>query len=182
MKHTLATLLLVATSTCLTSVALAANTEAKAAYTLAKETASADYKVAREKCNSLNDNPKDVCIQEANLAQTRTKAEAESKYKGTVKALASARTSIANAEYDLAKAKCNSQKDNARDVCIKEAKAANVAAKANTKADKKITEAKMEARDDKSDANYKVAVEKCDAKVGSDKDSCVSMAKNQFGK
>ena len=35
---------------------------------------------------------------------------------------------------------------------------------------------------DKRDANYKVAIEKCDALAGAAKDACVSNAKAQYGK
>jgi hypothetical protein len=39
-----------------------------------------------------------------------------------------------------------------------------------------------EATKDKRDADYKVAIEKCDALAGPAKDSCVSGAKAQYGK
>ena len=42
--------------------------------------------------------------------------------------------------------------------------------------------ASREATADKRDAEYKVAIEKCDALAGAPKDSCVSNAKVQFGK
>ncbi len=163
-------------------MATAATAEAKASYKAAKESADADYKVAREKCNSLSGNPKDVCVEEAKAARTRTKSEAEAQYKNTPRARASSRTSIASADYDVAKAKCGSKTGNEKDVCIKEAKAAYVAAKADATADKKVTTARADARDDKNDANYKVAMEKCDALAGPAKDSCVAAAKSQFGK
>jgi hypothetical protein len=35
---------------------------------------------------------------------------------------------------------------------------------------------------DKRDADYKVAIEKCDALAGTAKDTCVSGAKAQYGK
>lgn len=182
MKKIFATILISAATMGFASVSSAASSEAKASYKMAKENAAADYKVAREKCNSLTGNPKDVCVEEAAAARTRTKAEAEALYKNTPQARASARTAIADAEYDVAKAKCGSQTGNAKDVCIKEAKVANVAAKADAKADKEVVKARTEARDDKSDANYKVAIEKCDALAGPSKDACVASAKAQYGK
>ena len=39
-----------------------------------------------------------------------------------------------------------------------------------------------EATADKRDAEYKVAIEKCDALAGTTKDACVSSAKVQYGK
>jgi hypothetical protein len=182
MKKTFATILIGAASIGFVSVSTAATTEAKANYKVAKESAASNYKVAREKCNSLTGNPKTICTSEAEAARIRTKAEAESQYKGTQSARANARTAIANAEYDVAKARCGSQTGNAKDVCVKEAKAVKVAAKADATEEKKVVTARLEARDDKRDANYQVALEKCDALAGASKDSCVASAKTMYGK
>lgn len=156
----------------------AATSEAKAAHATAKESAASEYKILREKCNALTDNPKDICIKEAEAVRIHAKATAEAEYKGTPRAHSNARTAIANAGYDVAKAKCGSQTGNGKDVCIKEAKAANVIAKADTK----VINARVDALDDKNDATFKVAIEKCDALAGAGKDSCVASAKAQHGK
>ena len=47
---------------------------------------------------------------------------------------------------------------------------------------KKTADAKQDAAEDKRDADYKVAVEKCDALAGAAKDACVRDAKARFGK
>lgn len=182
MKKVFATLLITAATMGFASVSTAATAEAKGSYKAAGESASADYKVAREKCNALTGTPKDVCAKEAKAASTRTREEAKAQYKDTPAARTSARTAIANAEYDVAKAKCGSQAGNDKDVCIKEAKALNVVAKANAKADQKVVAARAEEKDEKHDANYKVAIEKCDALAGPTKDTCVASAKTQHGK
>lgn len=164
------------------SISSAATSEAKAAYSTAKESAASEYKILREKCNALTENPKDICIKEAEAVRIHAKATAEAEYKGTPRAHGNARTAIANAGYDVAKAKCGSQTGNDKDVCIKEAKAANVIAKAEAKADTKVINARVDALDDKNDATFKVAIEKCDALAGAGKDSCVASAKAQHGK
>ena len=46
----------------------------------------------------------------------------------------------------------------------------------------KQAEARKDASADKRDADYKVAIEKCDALAGPAKDACVSNAKVQYGK
>lgn len=182
MKKAIALLLVTAAGIGFSAAASAASAEAKAAYASAKEGAASDYKIAREKCNALTDNPKTICIKEAKFGRTHAKSAAEAEYKDTPRAYANARTDIANAELGLAKAKCGSQTGNDKDVCIKEAKAANVIAKADAKADNKIINARIDARDDKNDAVYKVEIEKCDAMAGAGKDSCVAAAKLHFGK
>jgi hypothetical protein len=156
--------------------------EAKAAYNQSKDRAEADFKAAKARCDAITGNPKDVCVAEAKAARVRTEQEAEALYKNTLKAYTDSRMKIADANYDLDKAKCAALTGNDKDVCIKQAKATLIAAQADAKADKKAIEARADARDDKRTAEYKVALEKCDAFAGAAKDSCVSSAKSQFGK
>lgn len=112
----------------------------------------------------------------------RTEEEAGAYYKNTLKAYTASRMKIASANYDVDRAKCGALAGNDKDVCISQAKAALVAAKADAKADKKAIEARSDAREDKRTAEYKVAMEKCDAFAGAAKDTCVATAKSQFGK
>jgi hypothetical protein len=167
----------------LTGSAIAAsNVEAKAAYTQAKDRAAADYKAARTRCDAITGNPKDICVAEAKAARVRTEEEASALYKNTLKAYTQSRLNIADANFDLDKARCAALNGNDKDVCVKQAKATLIAAQADAKADKKAIEARNDARDDKRTAEYKVALEKCDAFAGAAKDSCVSAAKAQYGK
>lgn len=161
---------------------LAATPDAKAAYSNAKDKAASDYKAAAAQCDAITGNPKDICIAQAKAARVQVESEAKAQYEGTVAARVSARKDIADANYNVAKAKCASQNGNAKDVCNKEAKAAMVAAKADATADKKVVDARADARDDKMTADYKVALEKCDALAGPGKDACVAAAKSQYGK
>lgn len=70
---------------------------------------------------------------------------------------------------------------NEKDVCVKQAKAVEVKALADAKMGKQITEAKTDAAQDKRDADYKVAAEKCDAMTADAKTACVNAAKAKFG-
>ena len=167
----------------LAGAAVAAPTvEAKAAFAQAKDRADADYKAARTRCNAITGNPREVCMAEANAARVRTKEEASALYQNTLKAYTRSRLKIADANYDVDKAKCGALAGNDKDVCIKQAKSTLIAARADAKADKKAIEARADARDDKRTAEYKVAREKCDAFAGAAKDSCISAAKSQYGK
>ncbi|MEC5217118.1 hypothetical protein RCH09_002075 [Actimicrobium sp. GrIS 1.19] len=171
---------------CATSLAFAASAaptpEAKAAYKAANETATANAKASMPKCDSLSGNPKDVCVAEVKAAEKTAKAEAEATYKGTDKARAAARKDVANANYDVAKTKCGSMTGNDKDVCIKEAKSAKIAATEDAKADKKIADIRKDASEDKMEAEYKVAKEKCDALAGDAKDACMKQVKATFKK
>lgn len=167
---------------CVTAAALGATPEAKLEYQKANELAKAAYKNASARCAGITGNPKDVCLAEAKAARVRAEQEAHAHYKNTLKAYTASRIKIADAIYELDKVKCDALTGNDKDVCLKQAKATQVAARADAKADKKAIEARTDARDDKRTAEYKVALEKCDAFAGAAKDSCVAAAKSQYGK
>lgn len=93
-----------------------------------------------------------------------------------------ARKVAADADYDVAKAKCDAKAGNEKDVCLKEAKAAQTKAKSEAEMKKDVGEARSEAREEKSDANYKVAIEKCDSLSGPAKDACIASAQSKYGK
>jgi hypothetical protein len=165
----------------------------KDAYDLAVKNADAQYKMDKDTCSSRSGNAKDICLAEANGKEKVAKADAEAAYKNTPKVREDARVTRAEATYNVAKEKCDQLSGNPKDVCVKEANAALVKAKADAKVDRvaaetqqdaatKQADARKEATTDKRAADYKVAIEKCDALAGPAKDSCVSSAKVQYGK
>ena len=88
----------------------------------------------------------------------------------------------AKSAYAVAKEKCDDKAGNDKKVCVQEAKAVETKALADAKMSKQIGEAKKDASEEKRDADYKVAVEKCDALAGDAKAACVAAAKTKFGK
>lgn len=182
MKKTFAILLIGAVASSYAFASSAATAEDRIFYKTSTEKAAVDYKIARERCTALSGNSKAVCVEQAEAARIHVRADAEAHYKNTPRARDGARIEIANAEYELAKAKCGSRTGNDKDVCVEQAKAANVAAKADAKADKKVTLARTEASHDKHEADYKVAREKCDAFAGVAKDNCIVSAKSEYDK
>ena len=171
----------------------AMTTMSKDAHDTAYTNADAQYKSDKASCGSLSGNAKDICMEEAKGKEKVAKAEADAAYKGTPKARESARLAHADARYSVAKEKCDDMTGNSKDVCVKEAKATYVKAKADAKVDRvasdttntavqKTAEAKRDAEEDKRDANYKVAIEKCDSLAGTAKDNCVRDAKARYGK
>ena len=170
------------------------------AQTMSKDTrdqaiknAEAQYKTDKAACASLKGNAKDICTETAKGKEKVAKAEAAAAYENTPKARENLRLARADATYEVAKEKCDDLAGNAKDVCVKEAKATYVKAKADAKVDRVASDAKQEsaqktasaqreATEDKRDAEYKVAVEKCDSLAGTAKDSCVRDAKTRYGK
>ena len=76
---------------------------------------------------------------EARLVRTRTEADALSRYNNTAAGRARARSNLADAEYDLAKAKCDAKSGADKDSCMDNAKSVHTAALADAKADRTTT-------------------------------------------
>jgi hypothetical protein len=77
------------------------------------------------------------------------------------------------------KAKCDGMKDNAKDICMAEAKGKEKVAKAelDAKHAKDKTRAERKVRDAKAEATYEVAKQKCDDQKGEAKDACMKQAR-----
>lgn len=163
-------------------------------HSAAKNKIAADYKAAKVHCDSLKGNAKDVCMKEAKGNEDVAKAELESQYKPSDKAHYKARVARADADYAVAKEKCDDHTGNAKDVCKKDAKAAHVhavenaklaqaqAQPADTAAEKgaAMAEAKKDATAEKREADYKAAKERCDALSGDIQSKCVDDAKRKY--
>ena len=162
-------------------LAHAANMD-KADYKAGKSRISAEFKAGKAACASLAGNAKDVCIEEAKAKEKVALAELEYAYTGKPKDQTKVLTAKAESTYAVAKEKCDDKAGNDKDVCVKEAKAIEVKALTDAKMGKQIGEVKKDGADDKRDADYKVAAEKCDALAGDAKASCVASAKAKFGK
>ncbi len=106
--------------------------------------AEAGYKVAKERCDDLAGNAKDVCVTEAQAARTADKADAKAEMKiSNANAMASEKSSTAlsdaagksqdarrdaaadklDAEYEVAKEKCDTYAGDTKESCLSEAKA-----------------------------------------------------------
>jgi hyperosmotically inducible protein len=83
----------------------------------------------------MNGNDKDVCMAEAKAgAHPHRIRRPVAKYNNSEKGRASARSKLADAEYDLAKAKCDAKSGADKDSCMDNAKSVRTAALADAKA------------------------------------------------
>ena len=190
------------------SLAFAVNAMAhnlsKDEYKAADKHIDAEYKSDKANCASLAANTKDICMAEAKGKEKVADAELEAQYKPSKKATYNVSIAKAESEYSVAKEKCDDKVGNDKDVCVKEAKAVYVSAKADAKVQMKTSEAnatakkettdartkaevkdnavKQDAAEEKNDAFYKVAIQKCDEFAGDVKDTCISSAKVKYGK
>jgi len=98
-----------------------------------EERIESEFKAAKEKCDSMQGNTKDICVAEAKAKERVAKAENDAR---TAKdpALAAIRVERvkADAAYDVAKERCEEKTGNAKDVCMKDAKAEHDRAKATS--------------------------------------------------
>jgi hypothetical protein len=165
----------------------------KDGYAEARKNADAQYKIDREACSSRSGNAKDICIAEAKGRNDVARAEAAVAYENTPATRENARVARARAAYDVAIEKCDDLAGNPKDVCVKEAKATLVRAKADARVDRiagdprkgatgKAQDVARQADAEKREADYKVAIEKCDSFAGPAKEACVGNAKLQYGK
>src|SRR6202140_3568299 len=89
----------------------------------------------------------------------------------------------ADAQYKIDKDACSSLSGNAKDICAAEAKGKDNVAKADAEAAYENTpKAREKARVAHAQANYDVAIEKCDDLAGNRKDVCVKESKAEFVK
>ena len=152
------------------------------AYRQARDGAKAMYDAQRKQCRGMSGNAKDVCVAQAKANRVRAEAKADVTYRGGDRTRLVAARNVAEADYKLAKEKCDAQTGNARDVCVKEARAAMVADKADAKAARRIGQAQGSAEKEKREAVYKLALEKCNALSGDAKGACTVDAKANHDK
>ena len=165
-----------------TTGVFAAGTMSKTDMASAKDRISADYKTEKSMCAKFGGNEKDVCMEQAKGKENVARAELTYKDTGMAKDANKLAVAKADASYRVAKEMCDDKAGNVKDVCVTEAKSIHVKALADAKMNKKVGEAQKNSAEDKREADYKVAAEKCDSLAGEAKASCVSAAKSRFNK
>lgn len=151
-------------------------------YSAAKNRISAEYKDQKASCDKLVDNARDVCREEAKGKERVARAELEYNRSGKPKDATKLAMTRADATYDVAKERCDDRSGNDKDVCVKEAKTVRTKAMADAKMNQKVGEIRKDAAEDKREAEYKLAKEKCDVLAGDNKSQCLASAKAGYGK
>lgn len=171
-------------------------------YKAGKNRIANEYKMAMSGCSALSGNPNDVCEAKAKGSEMVALAELEAGYMPGPDTRHQARIAKAEADYGVAKERCDDMAGNAKDVCVEQAQAAETTAKAyadarmktsdaNAAANEKTSAARSDAKNEAADARkdaaadaraaeYKVAKEKCDTFAGDVKDRCLGDAKARF--
>jgi len=111
-----------------------AQSVSKEDYKVGKEKIVAEYKSAKAACDASSGNAKDICVVEAKGKEKVARAELDASYKPSAKASHTVTMAKAEANYATAKEKCGDQTGDAKKACVKDAKAAETLAKADTPA------------------------------------------------
>lgn len=152
----------------------------KDVYKGAKDDLHAMYKAQKDACDSQSGNAKDICVETAKGREKVALAQLEYNYTGASRDELKLYEAQYQANYEIAKEKCDDASGNDKDVCVKAAKGERDKAKADVKLAKKVTAATEDAMEAHVKADYKVAREKCDALSGNPKDVCVASAKARY--
>jgi membrane-associated HD superfamily phosphohydrolase len=91
----------------------------------------ADYKAAKNACDSMKGNDKEVCEVDAKGKMKVAKAELEAKYEPSVSHDRKVEEAKAEHKYEVAKEKCDAMKGKEESACEKQAKAEHDRAKAD---------------------------------------------------
>jgi hypothetical protein len=99
-----------------------ADDSARKAKDAEEERIEAQAKAAKERCDQMKGNAKDLCMAEAKGQERIAKAELDAKHNPSPRNQRRAAEAKVNAEYDVAKQRCDDQKGEAKDQCEKQAK------------------------------------------------------------
>ena len=163
------------------SAAMAHAEMSNGTYNTAKDQLKSAYKVERDACDSSTANAKDICVETAKGRENVALAHLQLQRTGNPKDASKFATARNDARYEVSKEKCDDLSGNAKDVCVKQAKADHDKTKADIKLNKEVREARNEAEETKIKADYNVANERCDSLNGDSKSACVATAKARFG-
>jgi hypothetical protein len=90
--------------------------------------ADVQYEIAKEKCDDLSGNNKDVCIKDAKAVEQRAKADIKAGLAGSTGASVSvgdrkdAREDARDAQYSAAKERCDALSGDTKDKCVADVK------------------------------------------------------------
>lgn len=126
-------------------------------YEAAERRIAAQAKTDRQACRKLKDNHRDVCEAQAKGRAKAMRAELEARNTHDPEAERAAKEVTADANYQVAKAKCEAVKGRQRDTCLRQAKDARVAAIRQAKVEKveRLREMKADAADERKAAKAK---------------------------
>lgn len=158
-------------------------------YKIQKDNIDEVHDADKERCHTLTGNKKDMCVAQADAKHKIALADLRVAYKGTSEERAKAAKVRANADYDVAKQRCQEHKGDAKDLCMTQAKATHERAKADLKYNKEsrktheeLNEDRAKTLEEKNDATVDAELKRCDSFAGDARDACQARVKQRFGR
>ena len=142
-----------------------------AKYKAAVARAHEDHMLAMRDCEQFAGDTKSMCRTEANIAQTKIVATAKAENLGTAAALTQAELDNVDADWTLAKEKCNTFGGETRTEC-----------RAKARAGRDASVAEIKANADKQEGEWKSAVAQCADLAGTYRSTCMAEARAKYGR
>ena len=151
-------------------------------YRAARKRIESEYKEMNAACERLPGNARDVCRAESRGKWRVARAELEYNRSGSPKEASRLATTRADAAYDVAQERCGDRVGSERSLCLTEAKMVHEKALADARLESRVGEARRDAVEEKRNAEFNLAKERCEALSGEDRTACMSAARARFGK
>jgi len=108
----------------------------EARYEAAQAAIDRQFEADRKACERARRSARDVCHAQAKGRQKAEHARLDARYRPSPDTVEAAKFAIADANFEVAKAKCDALKGRAESRCMREAKAARVAARRQARVEK----------------------------------------------
>ena len=170
-------------------------------YQSARRHLAAELDASRQACKSLPRNSIGLCRAEADRDYRVASAELDALYNPSSDGSYKARIAIANAEYLVARRKCDGKDGDLKRFCLNQARAAQIAAKApedisimkrafdkraeaarkETREEEERTEGRKDPSPAKRNTELHIFTERCDTLPDDDRFACLTEADKRFG-
>ena len=191
MKNHLASVIAAAVGLVL-SAGAPAQTMSHADYKTRYEAIAAQSKAGQAACRSFAGNIRDICLAKAKGSEAVAQAELKAAYEPGGKSRYDVSITRAQADYRIAREKCDDKSGNAKDVCIEEAWTAQVSADADARSQLRASSTSaplqpdpkaVEVRDQESEktraAAFAATKARCDTYAGDAKARCLKSARQR---
>jgi hypothetical protein len=138
------------------------------------------YKDDKARCAKMQGNKKKVCNEKAEGIARVSQQELDAKRKGDVGSYINTAKSKIDTQYDLDKVRCNASTGKSKSLCLGKAKAKHEKARADVTLRKETYNAQKDANKKIQQADYDLAMKKCESLAGDSRDACETHAKKRY--
>src|SRR6476620_9470654 len=147
----------------------AADNERLQQYRESMDGARATYTADARHCRQDSDSRgamRSLCVAQAKAEYKKATAEAVAHWRHTAQPRTDARIAAADADHEVARARCKAGPAQAQAACLQQARAQRLAATSDARSDLRVTEARNRDKEERKKAYYRAARERCDALAG----------------